>query len=208
MFTQGNSLRHSEMRNTYMSTDEIQWVFMGVFNYYILQLQSQRAPSAFDKASYFTLACVSVKWERVRLIDRGSVEMMHFPCDCFHSYYSQHRVISRPAADTSACACVTEPSHRRVRLPLPQHWSLIVGLNQWAKIIDYVHSYQSACQGRKSWRTDSSHAIYEITQILSPGCHCVTCQRYFGRNMSALTLTSLCMQWDRKPQWQTVSLTL
>lgn len=41
----------SEMRNTYMSMDEIQWVFMGEFNYYILQLRSQRAPSAFDKAS-------------------------------------------------------------------------------------------------------------------------------------------------------------
>lgn len=139
----------SEMRNTYMSMDKIQWVFMGVFNYYILQRWSQRAPSAFDKASYFMLACVSVKWEPVRLIDRGSAEMMHFPRDCFHSHYSQHRVISRPAADTSACACAKQPSHRRVRLPLPQHWSLIAGLNQWAKIMDYVHSYQSACQGKE-----------------------------------------------------------
>ncbi len=132
-----------------MSMGEIQWVFMGVFNYYILQLRSQRAPSAFDKASYFTLARVSVKWERVRLIDRGSVEMMHFPCDCFHSHYSQHRVISRPVADTCACARAMEPSHRRVRLPLPQHRSLIARLNQWAKIMDYVHSYQSACQGKE-----------------------------------------------------------
>lgn len=108
----------SEMRTTYMSMHDTQWVFMPVFNYYILQLRSQRAPSAFDKAWYFTLACVSVKWERVRVIDRGSVEMMHFPCDCFHSHYSQHRVISRPAADTSAWACASS-SHRRVRLPLP-----------------------------------------------------------------------------------------
>lgn len=125
-------------------------VFMGVFNYYVLQLRSQRAPSAFDKTPYFTLACVSVKWERVRLIDRGSVQMMHSPCDCFHSHSSQHRVISRPAADTSAWACATRPSHRRVQLPLPQHWSLIAGLNQWAKIMDYVHSYQSACQEKGS----------------------------------------------------------
>lgn len=58
MFTQGPALR---MRTTYMSLDEIQWVFMGVFNYYILQLRSQCAPFAFDKASYFMLARVSVK---------------------------------------------------------------------------------------------------------------------------------------------------
>lgn len=121
------------MRNTYVSMHEIQWLFMDVFNYYIPQLRSERAPSAFDKASYFTLACVSVKWERVRLIDRGSVEMMHFPCDCFHSHYSQHRVISRPPADTSACACTIPLSHRRVQLPLPQRWSLIARLNQWAQ---------------------------------------------------------------------------
>lgn len=137
----------SKMRNTYVSIDEIQWLFMAVFNYYILQLRSQHAPSAFDKTSYFTLACVSVKCEQVRLMDGRSVEMMHFPSDCFHCHYSQHRVISRPAADTSACACVTEPSHRRVRLPLPQHRSLIAGLNQWDKIMNYVHTYQSTCQG-------------------------------------------------------------
>lgn len=123
----------SEVRPTYMSMHEIQWVFMAVLNYCIRQLQSQHAPCAFDEASYFTLACISVKWEQGRVIDRGSVEMMHSPCDCFHSHYSQHRVISRPAADTSAWACSTLPSHRRVRLRLPQHWSLIVRLNQWAK---------------------------------------------------------------------------
>lgn len=122
--------------------------------------RSQRAPSAFDKVSYFMLACVSVKWERVRLIDRRSVEMMHFPCDCFHSHYSQHRVISRPAADTSACACVTEPSLRRVQLPLPQHWSLIAGLNQTAKIMDYVHSYQSACQGTGSHEGQTAAVLF------------------------------------------------
>lgn len=131
----------SELCNTYMSIDEIQWLFMGVFNYYILQLWSQHAPSAYDKASYFTLACVSVKWEQVRLIDGRPVEMMHFPRDCFHCHYSQHGVISRPAADTSSWARVTKPSHRRVRLPLPQHASLIAGLNQCTKIMDYVHSY-------------------------------------------------------------------
>ena len=120
----------AEMCNMYVSQDEIQWVLLGLFKYYILQLRSQRAPSAFHKVSYFMLACVSVKWERVRLIDRGSVEMMHFPCDCFHSHYSQQRVISSTAADTSACAPVTQPSLRRVRLPLPQHWSLIARLNQ------------------------------------------------------------------------------
>lgn len=118
---------------TYMSMHEIQWVFMAVLNYCILQLRSQHAPSAFDKASYFTLACVSVKWEQGRVIDRGSVEMMHSPCDCFHSHYSQHTVISRPAADTSAWACSTLLSQRRVQLRLPQHWSLIARLNQWAK---------------------------------------------------------------------------
>lgn len=144
-----------------------------VFNYYNLQFR-QRASSAFDKASYFMLACISVKWEWVRLIDRGSVEMMHFPSDCFHSHYSQHRVISRQAADTSACACATEPSHRRVWLPLPQHWSLIVGLNQWAKIMDYLHSYQSSCQGEEIVK-DGRQPSYlwkvtfrNITQILSP----------------------------------------
>lgn len=158
----------SEMRNTYVSMHEIQWLFMDVFNYYILQLRSERAPSAFDKASYFTLACVSVKWERVRLIDRGSVEMMHFPCDCFHSHYSQHRVISRPLADTSACACTIPLSHRRVRLPLPQRWSLIARLNQWAKIMDYVHSYQSSllCEGSHEGHTAAGLFMKEARGLL------------------------------------------
>lgn len=97
---------------------------------------------------------------RASQVDRSrSVEMMHFRCDCFHSHYSQHRVISRPAADTSACACATERSHRRVRLPLPQHWSLIAGLNQWTKIMDYVHSHQSACQGKEVMK-DGQQSCY------------------------------------------------
>lgn len=55
-----------------------------------------------------------------------------------------------------------------------------------------------AARGRKSWRTDSSHAIYErgwrnISHILSAGSHCVTCQRYFRRNVPVLTLACLCI---------------
>lgn len=39
----------SEMRNTYVSIDEIQWLFMGVFNYYILQLRSNMLPLPLTK---------------------------------------------------------------------------------------------------------------------------------------------------------------
>lgn len=87
----------------------------------------------FDKAPYFTLACLSVKCEQVELIDGRTGEMMHFPRDCFHCHYSRHTVISRQAADTSARARATEPSPRRVRLPLPQRGALIAGLNQCDK---------------------------------------------------------------------------
>lgn len=204
----------SEMRNTYVSMHEIQWLFMDVFNYYILQLRSERAPS--DKASYFTLACVSVKWERVRLIDRGSVEMMHFPCDCFHSHYSQHRVISRPPADTSACACTIPLSHRRVRLPLPQRWSLIARLNQWAKIMDYVHSYQSSllCEGSHEGHTAAGLFMKEARGLLEISLtFCLLdvivlpVKKYFGRDVSVLSLTRICTDRARAQQWQSVSLT-
>lgn len=205
----------SELCYTYMSMHEIQWLFMGVFNYYILQLRSQRA--SFDKASYFMLACVSVKWEWVRLIDRGSVEMMHFPCDCFHSHYSQHRVISRPAADTSSCACATQTSQRRVRLPLPQHWSLIAGLNQWAKIMDYVHSHQSGCQGKRSQEGRTAAVLFMkaaggLLEILLAFCLLdvivLPVKGILGETVPALTLASLCMPSEREQQWQSVSLTL
>lgn len=76
---------------------------MGVFDFYILQHGGRFASCAFDKASCFTLACVSLKWEPIKLIDRSSVEMMHCPSDCFHSHYSERGVISRLPADTAAC---------------------------------------------------------------------------------------------------------
>ena len=147
-----------------MSICEIQWVFIGLFNYYALQPRCQSAPCAFDKASYFRLACISVKWERVKLIDRGSAEMMYFCCDCFHSHYSQHGVISGPPADTSACASVTEPSPRRVRLPLAA--ALIFDFGGPRSMGQKYRTNGLSCaspslgpvSGRKSRRTDGKDA--------------------------------------------------
>lgn len=52
------------------------------------------------------------------------------------------------------------------------------------------HEGQTAAElfMKEAWRT-----FRNITHVLSPGCHCVTCQRYFGRSVCALTLTrSVC----------------
>lgn len=156
--------------------------FIGLFNYYILQLRSQSAPCAFDKASYFKLACISVKWERVKLINWGLQRwcistVIAFIAITHRRGWLVGRRLTPQLAPAWRSRLLGGSSYLCSHTDL-WFWSTINGPKYWMNGLCASLSFDLSAGGTDGGQTDSSHydrcwrTFKDITQTLSSGGHC------------------------------------